>query len=534
MPPQTLRKMIRREKSERRLIDFVRLMWHALEPESRRFVEGWHIGAICEHLEAVTDGEITKLLMNVPPGSMKSMLTDVFWPLWEWGPCNMPATRYFTASYSQKLTIRDNQRFLAVIQTREYQEMWGDRFTLTHEGADKIMNDRTGWKLATSTGGLGTGERGDRVIVDDPHNVIDAESEIERQNAITWFSESLPLRINDPLRSAFIVIMQRVHEEDISGHILAKDLGYTHLMIPMEFETDRQVSFSPLGWKDPRTEENELYWPHHFTRPFVDRLKFGMGRFAVASQLQQSPMPKGGNIIREADWQVWPKPGTPDNEKLQFPSMEFVLVSVDTAMTEKEENDESAITVWGIFRDWVTGVVPDHMRAEGYSMADVPSVALPRVMLKYAWSGHLSFGPLVDKIQLVCKQHACDTLLIEGKVNGFAVQQEIVRLNLDQQWSTELQKVDRDKIARAYSVQHFWEQGVIYAPQRDWADKVIAQCAIFPKGKRKDLVDSTTQAIRYFREMGLLAIESETQLDAARRMLFPGNTRAILPPSYDI
>jgi len=152
------------------LIRFVRYCWSALEPD-REMVEGWPLDAMCEHLEAITRGDIKRLLINVPPGMMKSLLVDVFWPAWEWGPMNRPYLRYVAFSYSATLTERDNGRFRALLESERYRSLWGERFTLERIGDRKIANTRTGWKLATSVGGVSTGERGDRIILDDPHNV---------------------------------------------------------------------------------------------------------------------------------------------------------------------------------------------------------------------------------------------------------------------------------------------------------------------------------------------------------------------------
>lgn len=528
--------MILREKAERRLVDFVRVLWPVLEPASRKFIDGWPIDAICEHLEAVSYGEITHLLMNVPPGSMKSMLTDVFWPLWEWSALDRPWLRYLCASYSQGITIRDNQRFLNLIRSNEFQEMWGDRFSLTHDGAEKLQNDKTGWKLATSVGGIGTGERADRIIIDDPHSVKKAASDVEMASALQWFTEVIPSRTNDEM-SAFIVIMQRVREDDISGKIISELYeDYTHLLIPMEFDTSYpQIPTKGVGWLDPRTQENELYWPERFSRHTVDRLKFVMGRYGTASQLQQRPAPKGGGIIMEESWQPWPKRGMDIEGALKFPDMDHIVVSVDTAMTEKEQNDESAITVWGTWREWATGAVLDRIREEGSPTGEVPSYALPRVMLVYSWNGRLEFHKLIDKIMEIAKKYHCDALLIEAKNNGFPVAQEIVRLNLDQPWVTHLYPVKGDKVARAYSVQGFFDMGMIYAPDRTWATRVIEQCAMFPKGKHDDLVDSVTQALIYLRGTGLLAMDDERTVDVAREMLFRGGQqRSVIPANYDI
>jgi hypothetical protein len=145
---------LRRQQTGRgSLIEFVRYFWHTPEPQSRKLVEGWPLEAICLHLEAVTFGDIKRLLINVPPGFMKSLLTDVFWPAWEWGPMNMPHMRYVAFSYSDGITTRDNNKMVRLINSAAFQELWGDRFTMIKLGETKIENDQTGFKLATSTGG---------------------------------------------------------------------------------------------------------------------------------------------------------------------------------------------------------------------------------------------------------------------------------------------------------------------------------------------------------------------------------------------
>jgi hypothetical protein len=195
---------------------------------------------------------------------MKSLLTDVFWPAWEWGPMNMPHTRYVAFSYSEGITTRDNNKMTRLVTSRAYRDLWGDRFDMIKLGETKIENDQTGFKLATSVGGRGTGERGDRVILDDPHNVTKVESQTEREKTVRFFRESMSNRLNDD-NSAIVIIMQRLHEEDVSGNILSREADYCHLMIPMRFEPMiYPVSADGMRIEDPETGEpftgNELGW----------------------------------------------------------------------------------------------------------------------------------------------------------------------------------------------------------------------------------------------------------------------------------
>lgn len=284
--------------SEESLRDFVGFAWPILEPK-RTLVHGWHLDAICEHLEAVSKGQIKRLLINVPPGCTKSLTTDVFWPAWEWGPFKRPDLRYVCASYSEALTIRDNRRTRNVLRSAWYQRLWSDSFYIVEDQdtKTKFENNETGFKIATSVGGLGTGERGDRFIIDDPHNILEAESDAKREAALLWFEEVVPTRLNEPENDAIIVIMQRVHDRDVSGVILKKELGYEHLCLPMEFDPEERCTTS-IGFTDPRTDWNELICPERMSREVVEADKKAMTPYAVAAQFQQKPAPRGGGMFK--------------------------------------------------------------------------------------------------------------------------------------------------------------------------------------------------------------------------------------------
>lgn len=284
--------------SEESLRGFIDRSWKILEP-GREFVPGWHIDAICEHLEAVSAGQITRLLINVPPGCMKSLTTNVFWPAWEWGPRNRPDVRYVGASYSEALTVRDNRRCRNLIKSEWYQRLWGNNYQIDPDQDTKLRfdNDHMGYKIATSVGGLGTGERADRWTIDDPHNIKDGESDAKREATLLWLEEVVPTRMSSPERSAIVMIMQRVHDRDCSGLVLAKQLGYIHLMLPMEFEPERKC-ITIIGFEDPREEDGELLWPQQMPRGVVERDRKAMTSYAWASQMQQRPAPRGGGMIK--------------------------------------------------------------------------------------------------------------------------------------------------------------------------------------------------------------------------------------------
>jgi len=502
-----LREKLEAEVYEKSLISFVEYVWPVVEP-AIPFVKGWAISAIAEHLEAVTRGDIKRLLINVSPGFTKSLLTDVMWPAYEWGPQNKPWYRYVCASYSNHLTERDNMRCRNIVMSDRYQRLWGSRFGISNDQFTKVKfaNDKTGWKLATSVGGIGVGERGDRFIIDDANNTMLMESEAVRATTNMWFTEVVPDRLNNPQESAIVVIQQRLHAEDVSGVAISRELGYTHLMIPMRYDETRHC-VTVLGtnhegeeiiWEDPRTQDGELAWPERFSKESVDALEHAKGPYAWAGQYQQIPTPRGGAIIKQDWWKVW--------ESGEYPRCEFIIASLDSAYTEKEENDPSALTIWGVFRD---------------------QYGNPRVILLYAWEERLGFPELVQRVIDCCTRdsrkidlgeprYPVDKLLIEAKASGISVAQEIRKIvGFSGNFGVELINPTRkgDKVARAHSIVHIFSEGMVYAPDVDWATKVIDQCATFPKAPHDDLVDSTTQALRYLRDMGFVLRKEETEYE---------------------
>lgn len=277
---------------------FVREAWPVLHPNTA-YVHGWHIDAICKHLEAVTAGRINRLLINVPPGSMKSLLCSVFWPAWEW--TINPSLQYLSTSYSMDYVTRDIRKTLNLVTSDWYQQIWGDKIALTREGATSFANTKFGNREGRPFIGL-TGGRGDRLIIDDPHSTVTADFPVQREATIRVFRESVPSRINDPVRSAIVIIMQRLHEGDVSGVALDLKLGYTHLKLPMEFEADSRCITYIDGeefFRDPRTYDGELLLPERFTAETVARDKAAMTAYAVAGQYQQRPAPREGGIFKK-------------------------------------------------------------------------------------------------------------------------------------------------------------------------------------------------------------------------------------------
>jgi predicted phage terminase large subunit-like protein len=492
---------------EESLLAFTRRHWNTLEPNTS-FVDGWALEAICEHLEAVTHGDVTRLLMNVPPGFMKSLMTNVFWPAWEWGPQRLAHLRYVTFSYAASLTQRDNGRFRDLLISQDYQRLWGNRFKLRKIGEEKVSNDKTGWKLASSIGGVGTGERGDRVLLDDPHSVKESESDVVRQETVRWFREGMSNRLNDMEKSAIVVIMQRVHEADVSGSIIESAQDYTHLMIPMEYDGRRY--HTSIDWTDPRDSDGELAWPERFSPKVVKGLRDILGPYGFAGQYQQAPTPRGGGIFKREWWQLWGNPDDPEDPQFKkFPACDYIVASLDSAYTEKTENDYSALTIWGSFRD----------RND-----------MPKAILMNAWRDRLTIHELVEKITATCKRFKVDRLLIESKASGHSVSQEIRRLHSHEGFDVQLVDPGRiDKTARAYACQALFSDEMIFAPERDWSDMVMTEMASFPRAPHDDLVDSCTQALKHLRDNGLLIHGAEMAADLGEQLALKPNNKPLYP-----
>jgi len=286
--------LIDRELCKRSLMAFVERAWHVLEPTTP-YVPGWHLEAIAEHLEAISRGEITRMLINVPPGTMKSLMASVFWPAFEWGPLGRPATRIVGASYEQDLAIRDARKMRLLVQSDWFQARWPIAFSRDQDAKTRFENAATGFRAARPITSL-TGDRGDRLIIDDPHSVKTAESDTERATALLTFREAAQSRLVSPAKSAILVIMQRLHQDDISGWILENAPEYEKLILPMEFEKDRKCV--TRFFEDPRTEEGELLFPERFPREVVERDKRVMGEYATAGQYQQRPSPREGGLFK--------------------------------------------------------------------------------------------------------------------------------------------------------------------------------------------------------------------------------------------
>lgn len=432
-------------------------------------------------------------MVNISPRVGKSSLGAVCLCPFAW--IHYPELQFLYASYAEKLSIRDNVKARRVLESSWYQARWGDVFHIVSDSNTKLRfdNDKTGYRLATSVDGTNTGEGGDIIVYDDPNSARDC-SETILENTINWFDQTMASRLNDPKTGRRILIQQRLHEQDLTGHVLSREADdWVKLILPMEFEPARRCFTVPLPstrgapWTDPRTVEGELMWPERFGPKELATLKKGLGsEYVIAGQLQQRPAPAEGGLIKK-HWFLWWKEPTP-------PKIDWVVSSWDTALSEKKDASYSACTVWGVFKN---------------------DQNVPNVILLNVWRGRLEYPELRRQIKQMSAdwrnddgqtpadgKHKPDMILIEAK--GPSGQSLIQDLSRGDVFATPFDSGKfGDKLERVRRVTHLIEAGRVWVPARppaythlrSYADFMVEQCATFPNAASRDLVDTMTQAL---------------------------------------
>lgn len=308
-----------KERCEAKFSTFIKRSFHVLEP-GRQFINNWHLGCMAEHLQAVSELEIKKLIINIPIRRSKSLVGSVMWFGWDWA--RNPEHRWINSSYAQRLSTRDNLKCRDLVTSDWYQALWGDKFVLRHDQNVKtyFVNNQAGYRMATFTGtGLGFG--GDYIVTDDPLDRRHAKSAAHRQNCIDWWTQTMARRVEDPARTRLVIIMQRLHERDLTGYLMAEELGYETLILPEHYAPKRIVEMRPAKKEDlpknpivltvlqrqgravdPRTEEGEHLWPERFSPEYVKEEERELTAQGASGQLEQAPSPAEGDIFKDADF----------------------------------------------------------------------------------------------------------------------------------------------------------------------------------------------------------------------------------------
>lgn len=431
--------------------------------------------------------EIKRLIINIPPRSLKSTIGTVAFPAFLLG--HDPSTKIMAASYSKQLSIKHSMESRLLIESEWYKRLF-PRTIIADDNNQKSQFTTTlrGHRVATSCGATTTGEGGNFLIVDDPHGAADAQSKLIRDSQNTWFDQSFSTRLNDKENDVIIVIMQRLHHQDLTGHLLDKG-GWEHLCLPAVFDQKKTIS---IGSFNKTINKGDLLQPERESMATLEQTKREMGSYAYAGQYMQEPVPDGGGIFKREWIKLFPM----DKE---LPKFDCILQSYDTALTANTFSDSTAFTAWGIF---------EHKGNKAAMLID-------------AWEDRLEYPELKKKVLMEWKTRygegegrRADFILIEDKGSGLSLRQDLQRAQIPVR---AYNPGRADKISRAHLVTYLFENGLVFMPESDmhrgkpmsWAEKVIMQLLAFPNSDHDDFVDSVTQALRYLRDAMWLKVSSD-------------------------
>lgn len=466
---------------------FLRQCWPVIEP-ARPLIWGIHTEACVEHLQAVGDGELHRLVANIAPGFGKSSTFSVAFPAWVW--TRNPYERFLCASYSLDLAIRDNRNCRMLIESEWYQALFGDVFAMAGDQNVKSYweNDKRGYRLATAVRASGTGKRGSGLLIDDPNNGMAGRAEVEA--TVEWFGKTWASRLNDQDRGWMIVVGQRLYGNDLTGHLLSLG-GWEHLNLPTEFEPGRKC-YTSIGWEDPRSEEGELLCAQLLNATAVEKAKSALGALNYAAQHQQSPVPPGGYVFNAANERVYTRSPEGDTYLLETPggvvavavAWCWELTTSDVAAKDKEQND------FTVFAHWA--VTPQN---------DVILLDLMR--------GHWLIPKQKEKGRLFYRKHYSQryrALYFEDVGYQSAIGQDLLAEGIP---CLEFHPKG-DKVFRAGGASIYQEAGKLYFPKvAPWLEDYRVELYQFPKGAHDDQVDPTSMVCMIVRAPQVEALDED-------------------------
>lgn len=451
------------------LYAFLRIAWSAVEG-GVPFVGGKHMQLVCEHLEAVTRGELKELVISQPPGTGKSSIISVFWPAWEW--LVQAHIRWMFTSFDPSLSQRDALKSKELIKSAWYQARWGagtksnvvltsqdDESARRQDGAGVFWNTQGGLRFSTSMLGKATGWHVHRQVADDPIKPSQIQEGGSKaiaalEKCLTTWDGTFSTRKVDPKNFSRVVMMQRLHERDLAGVCIER--GYTALVLPMEFEPARKC-ITPWG-HDWRTEPGELLWPERYDHAAVESAKVGLGSaLQISAQLQQDPIPEGGAIYK-SEWF--------SQRFTDIPKGARWLLSLDATFKKTERSDYCVFQIWA-------------MKAA-------------KMYLIEQYRDKMDFPETLAKAEQIMKIYPeIKEILIEDKANGSGIIQ-----TLKGRFAGVIgYSPDVSKEARANAATIFWESGSIYLPQKDFVPAFVQEHIRFPRAAHDDQVDCANQAI---------------------------------------
>lgn len=499
-----LREMADAEES---LYGFARQAWQQFEPG--KFIGGWHIEAICEHLEAVTRGDIENLIINIPPRCMKTALVSVMWPAWIW--IKNPGAQFFYVMSSQDLVDKASDNSKTLVTSEWYKKRWGHKVKLSASQNTKERWNTTanGFRVGCTILGKIVGKGGHYLIVDDPNNTFESDNERRKINEI--YSASLANRVNDLKHPKRVFVQQRTGGGDLTDYLLGgeKDDATVALILPMKFEGDRRCktialpSTDGIIWQDPREKEGELLWPNGIDEKALKSLYRQLRHPSlIASQYQQRPSPDEGGLIKKAWFRVWDKNVSPD--------ISFIVQSWDTAFKAEDAKVSSTIaysvcTTWGVFED-MNGT--------------------QNILLLNVWRKKVNFHDLLLEAKRLAEDYrdvdskpshktkydqaySADRILIENCATGGPLIQELRRAGIITVPFNPAKF--GDKINRVNYVSHLIKDGRVWVRGKEsgalevFSQNFVDECSVFPNGTYRDQVDTMTQILFHLRQTGWLS-----------------------------
>jgi len=464
---ETLRFALEKKLCELSFYEFFKKAWHIVEP-SIELSTNWHHKYLCDILQEEAQRIIdnkpkTKdIVINIPFRSTKSLLVTVMFPVWSW--IKNPKFRFITASYSAELSIEHSTRSRDIINSPWFKDRWGELFHIKKDQnlKSRYENNFLGVRRATSVGGTVTGQGGDFLIVDDPVSPQNAASEIERENANEWYRTTFYSRLNNPLTGIRIVIMQRIHDNDLSGFLLYDNtsrLKYKHICIPAELSDD--VKPKKL---EKYYDKNGLFWTDRFSKTILDDYKQALGSYGYAGQLMQTPTPLNSGMIK-AEWLKIDK-----FKMMEVGEKTTVDFVIDPAYTASEKNDPSALLAY-IFKDNKWQIIDCvNVRKEFPELVKF----IPQWVQKNGYSNR-------------------SRIYVEPKASGKSIVQTLQKetgLNV-----REDKPPSKDKVARVQDISASLESGRVSLLNGKWNEEFIQQLVKFPSAKHDDMVDCLVMAI---------------------------------------
>jgi predicted phage terminase large subunit-like protein len=437
------------------LPSFIAKVFQTLSP-GQQFVRGWPLDAIAYHLELAWLGKIKRLIINMPPRSLKSIAASVAFPLFI--HCHDPRRRIICVSYSNELARKHSNDYRSVLETTWYRKLAPHTRVGLKDSEGEIGLTAHGFRLATSTNGTLTGRGGDIIIIDDPLKPADALSESKRTTANHWYTNTLRSRLDDPQNGTIIIVMQRVHIDDLTGYVLSGQEDWEVLSLPAIAESKQEVV---VGENTRRMlQPGELIFPERMPEDHLETLRLELGSDVFAAQYQQTPVPPGGAMIKRA----WVRQYTdPPAKPLR------IFQSWDTALKGGPDNDWSVCTTWAEMWDF-------------------------RWYLLHVWRERVNYPNLKAKVIELARTWKASQVLIEEAGTAIALLDE---LKYQVRGLTGI-KPDMPKEARMSAVSAKFEAGQVFFPERaSWLPELEAELFTFPGGRHDDQVDAISQALRH-------------------------------------